>query len=503
MNIFGVSMSYSVLFLVLFMIMMVAIGLWGMFKTKTMDDFFLGGRSLGPWISAFAFGTTYFSAVLFIGFAGKLGWTFGLGALWIAVGNVIAGSLLAWLVLGKRTRRMTQNLDVMTMPEFFEERYGAPGLKILAAMTIFVFLLPYSASVYKGLGYLFEKNFDISYDTSLIVMTVITAAYLILGGYFAVTMTDFIQGIVMLFGAAAMVYFLAKKGGGVVEVVEHIRTAYPQHDTDGKTAPWYVLWSLVFMTSFGTWGMPQMVQKFYSIKDEKQIFRAMIISTAFCVIIAFGAYFVGSMTHVFYDQLPTLANGKPDFDRIIPDLLKTNLPEPLMGLILLLVLSASMSTLSSLILVSSSAIAIDLYKGHVNPTVSSKQSLTLIRFLSGIFIGGSYYIAQKNPDFIVTLMAISWGTVAGAFIAPYVYGIYWRRATKAAAYASFFCGAGLNIILYFALGKQNAASAASLAIIAPMVVFPIVSLLSPPPEKGRIVAAFDGSSEDKIKGANI
>ncbi|MDR1748444.1 MAG: sodium transporter, partial [Spirochaetaceae bacterium] len=159
---------YSLVLLLVFLVMMISVGVWGMRKTATLNDFFLGGRNSGPWISAFAYGTTYFSAVVFIGFAGKQGWLFGLNALWIGIGNAVLGAMLAWVILARRTRRMTQNLNVMTMPEFLEARYGSAHMKMFAAVLIFVFLLPYSASVFKGLGHLFESTFNISYDFALI-----------------------------------------------------------------------------------------------------------------------------------------------------------------------------------------------------------------------------------------------------------------------------------------------------------------------------------------------
>ena len=262
---------YSLALLLVFLFGMVAIGVWGMRKTTTMNDFFLGGRTLGPWMSAFAYGTTYFSAVIFIGFAGKQGWQFGFNALWIGIGNAVLGAFLAWIVLGKRTRRMTQKLDVMTMPEFLEARYGSEHLKMIAAVLIFIFMLPYSASVFKGLGHLFESTFHISYDFALIVLVGITGLYLILGGYFAVTMTDFIQGFIMLIGASVMAIVLVMKAGGPAQAIATISQNYPQHVPPAQQPSALVVGSLIFMTSFGTWGLPQMVQKFYSIKDEKMI----------------------------------------------------------------------------------------------------------------------------------------------------------------------------------------------------------------------------------------
>ncbi|MFA6379188.1 MAG: sodium/solute symporter [Candidatus Omnitrophota bacterium] len=474
----------------LFLTVMIAIGIWGMRRTSSVGDFFLGNRSIGPWISAFAYGTTYFSAVIFIGFAGKLGWGFGLNVLWIALGNALIGSLLAWLVLGKRTRRMTQNLDAMTMPEFLHERYQGKYLKMISAMIIFIFLLPYSASVFKGLSYLFEKSFQMPYDQVLLIIVCITGIYLILGGYFAVTLTDFFQGILMIFGATAMVVVLVSKAGAPENIISLIQQQYAMHVPVAKQPSLWMLGSLVFMTSFGVWGLPQMVQKFYAIKNEDVVYKAAIVTTIFALIITLSAYFVGALSHAFYQAPPLSLSGKPDFDRLIPDLLITHIPKGLMILIVLLVLSASMSTLSSLILVSASALAIDLYKGHVNPNISKDRSLLMIRFLSGIFIVISYFIARNDFSLIITLMSLSWGAVAGAFMAPYVYGLYWKRTTLWGAKAGMATGLVLAIGLFYKLGPQNSPMASSIAMIVPFIVVPVVSLLTKAPSKELLNKAF-------------
>ncbi len=476
--------------LLVFMLGMVTIGFWGMKKTSSLGDFFLGGRSIGPWISAFAYGTTYFSAVIFIGFAGKLGWGFGLNALWVAVGNAFVGSLLAWLVLGKRTRRMTQNLDVMTMPEFLHERFQGKYVKMIAAVVIFVFLLPYSASVFKGLGYLFEATFHISYDVALLMMILITGIYLVMGGYFAITLTDFIQGIIMLFGSFAMIAILVGKAGGLENALATIVQNYQAHVPVDKQPSLLMLGALVFMTSFGVWGMPQMVQKFYAIKNEKVIYIAAVVCTVFAIVISMTAYFTGAMTHIFYDKM-LIVNGKPAFDQLVPQLLTTHLPEPLMAIILLLVLSASMSTLSSLVLLSASAIAIDLYKGHVNQKISKENSLMMMRFLSGVFIVISYFIARYDFAIIVTLMSLSWGVVAGAFMAPFLYGLWWKRATLAGVKAGMFTGIVSAIGLFYLWGKDNAPLASCTAMLLPFVVVPVVSLMTKPPSQKVIEKAFE------------
>lgn len=483
---------YSLVLLLVFLTVMVSVGVWGMKKTSTVNDFFLGGRSLGPWMSAFAYGTTYFSAVIFIGFAGNQGWNLGLGAIWIGIGNAILGALLAWLVLGKRTRRMTQNLNVMTMPEFLEARYGSDHLKMISAVLIFVFLLPYSASVFKGLGHLFESTFGISYDFALIVLIGITGIYLVLGGYFAVTMTDFIQGFIMLAGAIAMLVVLTAKAGSPVAAVTAVASAYPEHMPEAARPSLLTVGSLIFMTSFGTWGLPQMVQKFYAIKDERVIGKAAVITTLFALVIGVCAYATGALSHVYFtpETVPHLANGQVNYDLIVPTLLTAHLPEILLAIILLLVLSASMSTLASIILVSSSAITIDLYKGYLHPEVSEKQSLLTIRILSGVFILCSYAISRMQVGFIVTLMSLSWGVLSGAFMAPYILGIFWKGVTKAGAYAGFFAGGSTAIILFFALGPANSPLASSIAMIVPFIVVPLVSAVTPKIKPEILQTAF-------------
>lgn len=481
----------AIILVSLFIIVLISVGVWGMRKTTTLNDYFLGSRSINPWISAFSYGTSYFSAVVFIGFAGKFGWGFGLNSLWIAVGNAFLGAFLAWMVLGRRTRIMTQNLDAVTMPEFFQERYGGKYFKMMAAVIIFLFLLPYAASVFKGLGYLFEVNFNISFETALLIMVAIVAIYLIMGGYFAMTLTDFIQGMIMLVGSVVMVVILTGKAGGLSASIQQISLNF-YRNVYAKAAPdYFLLGAIVFMTSFGAWGMPQVIQKFYSIKNEKVIKIAAFTTLFFALVISVSAYFTGAMTHVFFTD-PPMINGSISYDTLVPDMLIRYLPEGVMAVIILLIFSASMSTLSALVLVSASSIAIDLYKGHVNPNISRRNSVFMMRFLSGLFILISYLIARYEFSFIVTLMSLSWGVVAGGFLAPYVYGLYWKRTTKIGAKAGMFTGVALAIILFYVLGPGKSPIASSIAMIVPFVVVPVVSLMTNKPSGRRIVKAFKG-----------
>jgi SSS family solute:Na+ symporter len=498
MNIIGI------VFLVIFLALMTGIGVWGMKRTKTLGDFFLGGRTLGPWISAAAYGTSYFSAVIFIGFAGTQGWQFGLNALWIALGNALIGAGTAWFVLARRTRRMTQNLDTMTMPEFLQERYGAKHLKPIAASIIFFFLLPYSASVFKGLGHLFEKGFGIPYDIALLIMIAFTGVYLILGGYFAIAVTDFIQAIIMFAGAAVMVLVITAPEGGVLGILPKISETYATHIPPAQQPTALTIISLVFMTSFGTWGLPQMTQKFYAIKNEALIPKAAVVTTVFALMIGFAAYYTGASVHVFFEKFDEIRKifdtSPPLYDLIIPTLLTIPgmLPSALMALILLLVLSASMSTLSSLVLVSSSAVAIDLYPARVGAKTGKDRSVAMMRFLSAIFIVISYFISRFQISIIVYLMSLSWGVVSGSFAAPYILGLYSKRVTKTGAYAGLISGIVTMITLFFVFSRlggrlgSNSPLAASIAILVPFIVVTVVSLFTTPPQKEIVNKAFEG-----------
>jgi SSS family solute:Na+ symporter len=489
--------NLSIIFLVVFLAVMTGVGVWGMRKTKTLDDFFLGGRTLGPWISAAAYGTSYFSAVIFIGFAGTQGWQFGLNALWIALGNGIIGAGLAWLILARRTRRMTQNLDTMTMPEFLQERYGAKHLKPLAASIVFLFLLPYSASVFKGLGHLFEYVFGIPYDIALLIMIAFTGIYLILGGYFAIAVTDFIQGIIMFFGAILMFILITGKGGGLMEMINKTVEAYGRNIPPAAQPTALTVLSLVFMTSFGTWGLPQMTQKFYAIKNEAVIPKAALVTTVFALVIGIAAYSTGTYSHVFFDAktVPQTAEGRILYDEIVPTLLTGQLTgnlQYLLTLILLLVLSASMSTLSSLVLVSSSSVAIDLYPSRQESKSGKDRSVAMMRFLSAIFIVISYFISRFQISIIVYLMSLSWGVVSGSFAAPYILGLYSKKISKAGAYAGLLSGTTVMIALFFILGQARSPLAASIAIAVPFIVVPVVSAFTAKPAEAIIGRAFDG-----------
>ncbi|HHX39045.1 MAG TPA: sodium/solute symporter [Armatimonadetes bacterium] len=501
----------KLLIVVVYVALMLGIGYYCMRRTRTVSDFFLAGRNLGPWMSAFAYGTSYFSAVLFVGYAGRLGWGFGLNALWIAAGNVLFGSVLAWWIFAGPTRRMTARLDALTMPEFLGARFGSPFLKFASALVIFIFLVPYSASVYQGLSLLFEMNLGIPYGLAVGFLAFLTGVYLIMGGYLALAVTDFLRGIIELAGVVVMVLFVVHLAGGMsmtVSVLSRPEMA-PALSAAGPFPGWVVLWSLVFVTSVGPWGLPQMVQKFYSIKSEADVKRAMVVASAFALVLSFGAYFTGALTHLFYytpvEGVPAPAGMTPvpeNLDDLMPHFLTHYVPAWVSMVILLLVFSASMSSLSSLVLVSSSAIAVDLYAG-LRRDASKESIMLLMRVLCGVFVAISLVMALKKVDFIVNLMVISWGALAGAFLAPYCFGLFWKRTSKAGAIAGMVSGLATMVLIYSKYGGPGVPVAGAMGIVVPVIVVPLVSLLTPPPDREILDRAFGEAAEPTAPEAEM
>lgn len=502
------GMGLKILLLIVFFAVMVGVGLYSRRHTGSVDGFVLGGRNVGPWLTAFAYGTSYFSAVVFVGYAGQFGWKYGLASTWIGLGNAIIGSLLAWVVLGRRTKVMTQHLQSKTMPEFFGQRFNSEALKIVASLIVFIFLIPYTASVYNGLSRLFGMAFNIPYSVCVIVMAVFTAVYVILGGYMATAINDFIQGIIMLFGIVAVIVAVLNGQGGFITAIRTMAeipsdVAVTQGQPGAFTSffgpdPLNLL-GVVILTSLGTWGLPQMVGKFYAIRDEKAIQTGTIISTLFAVVISGGCYFLGGFGRLFDN--PAIYNsetGAVIYDSIIPYMLST-LPDILIGIVVVLVLSASMSTLSSLVLTSSSTMTLDLLKGRVIKNMSEKKQVVVMQVLIVFFIVLSVVIALNPPTFIAQLMGISWGALAGAFLAPFMYGLYWKGVTKAAVWASFITGVGITVSNMFIGYIASPINAGAIAMIAGLIVVPIVSLVSPKMEKKSVDGIFECYEEKVIR----
>ena len=491
-------MLAKILMLLVFFGSMIAVGVYARKSASSTTDFVLGGRSVGPWLTAFAYGTSYFSAVVFVGYAGQFGWKYGLASTWIGLGNAFIGSLMAWALMGRRTRVMTHHLEAATMPDFFGKRFDSNALKITASAISFVFLIPYTASVYNGLSRLFGMAFDIPYAACVIAMAVLTGVYVIMGGYLATAINDFIQGIIMLIGIVVVILAVLSGQGGFMEAVRklsEIPSDVPATmGQQGAFASFFGadpvnLVGVIILTSLGTWGLPQMVHKFYAIKSERAIKTGTIVSTAFAIIVSGGCYFLGGFGRLYDSEAIYKADGSIIYDAIVPSMLST-LPDILIGIVIVLVLSASMSTLSSLVLTSASTLTLDFIKDNVVKKMDDKKQLLYIRVLIVFFIVISVILALDPPTFIAQLMGISWGALAGAFLAPFLYGLYWKGVTKAGVWASYICGVGITVANMFFKFIESPINAGALAMVAGLIMTPLVSLITPKLDKKMVDGVF-------------
>lgn len=493
------GMGIKIVLLIVFFAVMVGVGIYSRRHATSVDGFVLGGRSVGPWFTAFAYGTSYFSAVVFVGYAGQFGWKYGIASTWIGIGNAVIGSLLAWVVLGRRTKVMTQHLGSRTMPDFFGERYDSKALKIMASVIVFIFLIPYTASVYNGLSRLFEMAFHIPYTWCVVAMALFTAVYVILGGYMATAINDFIQGIIMLVGIVVVIAAVLNGQGGFMNAIAEmaqipsdvaVTAGQPGAFTSFFGPDPANLLGVVVLTSLGTWGLPQMIGKFYAIKDEKSINTGTVISTVFAIVVSGGCYFLGGFARLFdspaiYDE----TTGAVVYDSIIPYMLSA-LPDILIGIVVVLVLSASMSTLSSLVLTSSSTLTLDLLKDNVIKKMSEKKQIVTMQLLIVFFIVVSVVIALDPPTFIAQLMGISWGALAGAFLAPFLYGLYWKGVTKAGVWAGFIAGIGITVSNMFIGYIESSINAGAVAMVAGLIVVPVISFITPKMKREKVDGIF-------------
>ncbi len=464
--------------LALYAIMIIVVGVIGLRKTKSSSDFLLGGGNVGPWMSAFSYGTAYFSAVLFIGFAGKIGWGFGLSGLWIAGFNALIGVMIVWKVLGWKIKQASISLGVSTMSEYLEKRYQSSTLKLIAAIVIFIFLIPYSAAVFMGLSYLFEVSLGVPYNWILFAMGIFTAAYIVMGGYKSMALIDLIFGIIMTLSVLLLLYFTVNKGGGFVNIAESLKSIEPKLTSVVGPPGLWALFSLVFLTSVAPFAMPQLVQKFYAIRDKKSVNIGAIASTFFAILIGGVAYFMGSTTRVFLnpDTTPSaFIDSRPNFDLLMPELLTNVIPTSLSVIILLLILSASMSTLASLVLISSSSFTKDFWAGFINRNMGDKSTVSMMRLMSAVFVLFAVLFAAVEMDVIVEILGISWGALGAFFLGPFLWGLFTPKVTKLGAFVSGIGGLAICLVLYFY--GMSSPSAGTIGMLASLALNPLVSFI--------------------------
>ena len=364
-------------------------------------------------------------------------------------------------------------------------------------------MVPYTASLFNGLSRLFTMAFpQVDYTLCVVIMSLLTCVYVLVGGYMATAINDFIQGIFMIGGIIAVVVAVLQQNGGFSASMEKLAETAGWRYTSFFGADPSFLFFVIILTSLGTWGLPQMVGKFYAIKDEGAIRKGAIISTVFAVIVAGGCYFIGGFSRLFSESV----NGKPavGYDNLIPSMVE-KLGPILIGVILVLVLSASMSTLSSLVLTSGSTMTLDLIAPLSKKPMTEKSKMISIRVLVAFFVLVSALIAifqERSTSgtavtFIADLMGVS-------FIAPFLYGLYMKKVSKVSVYVSFALGVSIGVVqlvkslVGFSFGVsfldevffKSSIHSGSFAMILGLILVPIISLFTKKQDKEQIDAIF-------------
>ncbi|MEO0091726.1 MAG: hypothetical protein ABIK61_03335 [candidate division WOR-3 bacterium] len=428
-------MSFGIILfivLALYLLVLFLIGLLSRKATATKEDFYLGGRKIGPWVSSFSFVAAYYSSVVIIG-GGGFGYKYGMATLWVAGINVLVGTTLAWIVLGKRTRELTQKYNAVTMPEFLAKRYQSPVIQIISALIIAIFLIVYNVSILKAMANISQVLMNVEYLHGLLISGLIIVIYVSLGGYLAVVWTGFLQAWLMIIGLLLLTFFTLNKVGSVSDIFIRLGEINQNLiDTPGVWG-WSGLVSYCMIVSFGVWGMPQLVSRFYSIRDVKVLRIGTVLATL-SASIALLPYFNGAVSRILF---PNLTNP----DLAIPNLVKLVLSPFSQAIFLTGVMAAGMSTFSAVLLTAVSSLIKDFYEDGLQKKLDAKTHIRYARLVS-VFIGIlSLIVAIKPPAMILVLTAFSWSVIAGANLWPFFFSLYLNKLSKNAGLISMLGGA--------------------------------------------------------------
>ncbi|MBA7633071.1 Osmoregulated proline transporter OpuE [subsurface metagenome] len=459
--------------IVVYMFILIGVGLIASRKTRGIADFYLGGRNIGPFVTALSFIAAYFSSVVIIG-GGGFGYKFGMSTLWVGAINVLLGCTLCWIFLGKRLRKYTQKLKTMTIPGFIAERFKAPEARIFSAVIIFILMLIYNVSVLKGMGHIFEVLMQIPYIYGILISGIIIILYVAIGGYLAVVWTSFVQALIMIVGLLLLTSRTLFVVGGLTAANEKLAAIDPGLLSTPGIWGYAGLISFCLIVSFGVWGMPQLVIRFYSIKNTAVLrIGTVVVTIGGCL--ALLPYLNGAVSRILF---PALKNP----DLAIPTLTKAVLSPLGAAIFLAAVVAAGMSTFAAVLIIVSSAIVRDFWQKGLKKKTDEKKLLRAERVVSVIAGVISLLIAIKPPGLILVLTAFAWSIIASATLWPILFGIYWRRTTRWGVTTSMFVGS-IVALIWMVIGEPFGIHGFIPGISIGLIVIIIVSLLTKPPSK--------------------
>lgn len=466
-----------------YLIAMLAIGVFAYLRTKNSMDYFLGGRTLGPWPAALSAGASDMSGWLLLGLPGYA-YASGMESIWLALGLLI-GNWLNWLIASKRLRTYSITTDSITIPEFLSRRFNdnTTLIQLISALFILLFFLFYTSSGLVAGGKLFETVFGIQYRTAVVIGTVCVVSYTLFGGFLAVAWTDLVQGLLM--SCALLIVPIAAMDGGFQALSTHLTEINPQlldiwTSKDGSSLTFIAILSLVGW-GLGYFGQPHILARFQATRSNADLKTARRIAIGWTAVSMFGAMLIGLVGLVYVTQHPTLTLD--DGEKIFMLLVNAVFHPVIAGILLAAILAAIMSTADSQLLVCSSALAEDFYKQVVRRNASSKE-IVMVGRIGVLVISMIALILALDPDrSVLGLVSYAWAGFGAAFGPVLVISLYWSRMNSAGALAGIIVG-GVTVVVW----KQLNGGIFDLYEIVPGIVLSsvavwIVSLLTPVPGK--------------------
>ena len=458
------------------------LGLRGYRKTRNKKDYLLAGRSVHPFVMAMSYGAAFISTSALVGFGGIAG-QFGMGLMWLVFMNIAFGIVAAFIWFGHRTRRMGVALDAKTFPEFIGKRFRSNGLKLFIAVVIFVFIPLYSSVVLISGARFLEQVMGLPYFWALGIFGAIVAVYVVFGGLKGVMYVDALMGTIMIFGMLLLLITCYVRLGGVIPahekltamsslVAEKLPAEYLLGHRGWTVMPefnsvwwWTLVSSLMLGVGIGALAQPQLAVRFMTVKSGRELNRAVMVGSIFILCTAGAAYMTGALSNVFFyhpeiglgGKVPQLAieaaGGNPDI--IIPMFIREALPPVVLYAFSLTMLSAAMSTLSSLFHVAGTSLGHDI--GGFFRQIR-KNGISVSRWGVCIGIGLSVFFAMILPTGVVARgTAIFFGICAAAFLPAYAAALYWKRATRAGAWAGVVTGTLVSVFGLLFLHKKESA----------------------------------------------
>jgi len=508
------------IFLLVYAILFAILGFLGYKKTKTAKDWYIAGGRMGGIVIAFSYGATFISAVALIGFSG-IASLLGQGVLWLAFLNILVGILVAFAFFGIRTRKMGRALEAQTLPGLLANRFQDRWLQGISGAIIAIFMIAYTTAVFLAISSLIEVVFGFPYELSVIAFTVIVGVYVVLGGLLAVMWSHVIQAVTMFIVMIAVYIWTYLKLGGLVAAHEAaaaltlenfvaIGSPAAELAPNGLTSmpplfsvPFMMLLSIIFGVGIGVLAQPQLVQRYLTAKNDRALRKAIPIGGIFILCMTFTAFSIGPLCNVFMVQNGWMYPGTPD--KVLPMVIYNLFPEWFVLLFLFAILMAAMSTAAALFHVAGACVGRDLYDKCLKQGSAGKKSMFVTRIATIAIILVTLAFSLKPPDAVAYLCTFFFGMMAGTFLAPYTLTIYWRRITRAGAWASMLGGFISTILWYCLIYYKTAPKILGIAlnnliayldpifIAVPLsfILAVVVSLFTKPPPKSVIAKAFE------------